>query len=151
MAKGRQAAQEVTMPRWKDHEEDYLREHAGDGAQAIANALGRTVPSVKTHASRMGVSLYKRWHCPRCGRYTYKPLTKWSGWCRKCSIEESADTAALKNRQIRREVAEEKEAIRREEMRRQALYSDSDRQKRELRKLRESRNRNATSKGETRD
>lgn len=136
------------MPRWKRHEEDYLREHAGDGAQAIAEALGRTIPSVKTHASRMGVSLYRRWHCPNCGHYTYRPLSKWSGWCRKCSIEASADTAAEKNRRIRREVAEEKEAIRREERRRQMLYSDTDRQKRKLRKLRGERNGNATSEGE---
>lgn len=139
------------MPRWMEHEEAYLRQHAGDGAQAIADALGRTVPSVKTHASRMGVSLYKRWHCPKCGHYTFTPLSKWSGWCRKCSIDESADTAALKNKQIRREVAEERRRIREAEQRRQAIYSDTDRQKRELRRLRETRNRNATSKGETGD
>ena len=139
------------MPRWMDHEEAYLQNHAGDGAQAIADALGRTVPSVKTHASRMGISLYKRWHCPNCGHYTYTPLSKWSGWCRKCSIDESADTAALKNKQIRKEVAEERRRIREAEQRRQAIYSDTDRQKKELRRLREERNRNATSKGETSD
>lgn len=139
------------MPRWKEHEEDYLRKHAADGAQEIAKALGRTIPSVKTQASRLGISLCKRWHCPKCGRYTYKPLTKWSGWCRKCSIEESADTAAMKNNSIRREVAEEKEAIKNEERRRQMIYSDTDRQKRELRKIRELRNRNATSKGKSCD
>lgn len=135
------------MPRWKQHEEAYLQERAGDGAQAIAEALGRTVASVQTKASRMGVSLYRRYHCPRCGRYTYTPLTKWSGWCRKCSIDASADTAALKNRQIRREVAEERRRIRESEQRRQALYSDTDRQKRELRKMRGERKRNAKSKG----
>ena len=139
------------MPRWKAHEESYLQEHAGDGAQAIADALGRSIQSVKSHASRMGVSLCVRWHCPKCGKYTYKPLTKWSGWCRRCSIEESADTAAMKNRKIRREVAEEKEAIKAEERRRQMIYSDTDRQKKELRRLREERNRNATSKGKASD
>ncbi len=137
------------MPRWKAHEEAYLREHAGDGAREIADALGRTVPSVKTHASRLGVSLYRRWHCPRCGHWTFTPLSKWSGWCRKCSIDESADTAALKNKQIRREVAEERRRIREAEQRRQAIYSDTDRQKRKLRRLREGRNRNATKEGET--
>lgn len=137
------------MPRWRVHEEAYLRDHAGEGAQAIADALGRTVQSVKTHASRMGVSLYRRWHCPRCGRWTYTPLSKWSGWCRKCSIDESADTAAMKNRQIRREVAEERRLIEEAERRRQAIYSDTDRQKNELRRLREERNRNATKEGES--
>lgn len=139
------------MPRWTETEEAYLRDHAGDGAQAVADALGRTVSGVKTHASRMGVSLYKRWHCPKCGRYTYKPLSKWSGWCRKCSIEESGDTAALKNKQIRKEVEEERGRIREAEQRRQAIYSDTDRQKKELRRLRGGRNRNATSKGEIRE
>ena len=132
------------MPRWKAHEEAYLQEHAGDGAKAIADALGRTVPSVKTHASRMGVSLYRRWHCPKCGHWTYAPLTKWSGWCRKCSIDESADTAALKNKRIRQQVAEERRRIKEAELRRQAIYSDTDRQKNVLRRLRGERNRNAT-------
>ena len=139
------------MPRWRELEESYLREHAGDGAQAIADALGRTVSSVKTHASRMGISLYKRWYCPNCGRYTYRPLSKWSGWCRRCSVEASADTAAMKNRRIRKEVEEEREAIRKAERRRQMIYSDTDRQKRELRRLREARNRNATLRGEGND
>lgn len=134
----RQAARALRfrrMPRWKAAEEAYLVEHAGDGAQAIADALGRSVSSVQTHASRLGVSLVVRYHCPRCGRYTYKPLSKRSGWCRRCSIEESADKAALKNRQIRKEIAEEKAKIRKSERRRQAIYSDTDREKRILREL----------------
>ena len=139
------------MPRWKAHEETYLQEHAGDGAQAIAEALGRSVGSVQVHASRMGVSLFKRWHCPNCGKHNFKPLTKWSGWCRKCSIEASADTAAMKNRRIRQEIDEEMAAIRKEERRRQMLYSDTDRQKKELRRLRGARKRNENPKGETRE
>ena len=136
------------MPRWRPHEEDYLREHAGDGAQAIAESLGRTVNSVQVHASRMGISLYRRWHCPKCGHYTYTPLTKWSGWCRKCSIDESADKAAVKNKQIRLEVAEERRRIREAEQRRQAIYSDTDRKKKELRRLREERKRNENKEGD---
>lgn len=136
------------MPRWTPAEEKYLGEHAGDGAAAIAEKLGRTVASVQVHASRMGLSLCRRWQCPRCGHYTYQPLAKWSGWCRKCSIDESADTAAMKNRVIRREIAEEERRIREAEQRRQAIYSDTDRQKKKLRRLRESRKRNEKSKGE---
>ena len=136
------------MPRWKPHEESYLQEHAGDGAQAIADSLGSTVRSVQCKASSMGISLYRRWHCPKCGHYTFKPLSSWSGWCRRCSIEASADTAALKNRRIRQEVAEERRAIKAEERRRQMIYSDTDRQKKELRRLRGGRERNEKSKGE---
>lgn len=126
------------MPRWTPKEEAYLEDHAGDGAEAIADALGRTIPSVKTHASRLGVSLVIRYHCPRCGKYSYRPLGKKSGWCRRCTIEESADTAAIKNRRIRQERAEEEAKIRESERRRQAIYSDSEREKRRLRELRNS-------------
>lgn len=147
MAQGGEAAQEVNMPRWKAHEEEYLRNHAGDGAKEIADALGRTVRSVQVHASVMGISLYRRWHCPNCGRWTYRPLTEWSGWCRRCSIEASADTAAIKNREIRKEVEREKAAIREEERRRQMLYSDTNRQRNELKRLREERERNENKEG----
>ena len=118
------------MPRWSQREEDYLSNHAGDGAATIAEALGRTVWSVRCKASEMGVSLVVRYHCPRCGRYTYRPLTKWTGWCRSCS-------AAMKNREIRREIAEEEVRIREAERRRQAIYSDTEREKKKLRKFRE--------------
>lgn len=134
------------MPRWSQADEEYLVGHAGDGADAIATALGRSVWSVRCKASEMGVSLVVRYHCPRCGKYTYRPLTKWTGWCRSCSIEESADTAAVKNRQIRREIAEEEVRIREAEKRRQAIYSDTDREKKKLRRLRESRQTNDNSK-----
>lgn len=130
------------MPRWSRAEEDYLAEHAGDGAQKVADALGRSVWSVRCKANEMGVSLVVRYHCPRCGRYTYRPLTKWTGWCRSCSVEESADSASMKNRQIRKEIAEEEMRIREAERRRQAIYSDTERKKKKLRKLRESRQTN---------
>lgn len=139
------------MPRWKDAEETYLAEHAGDGAEAIAAALGRSVWSVRCKASEMGVSLTVRYHCPRCGKYTYKPLAKWSGWCRRCSIEESADKAAVKNRRIRKEVAEEEARIRESEKRRQSIYSDTDREKKKLRRLREVRQPNDNPKGKADD
>ena len=139
------------MARWKKAEETYLTEHAGDGAEAIAKALGRSVSSVKTHASRMGLSLVIRYHCPRCGKYTYTPLTKWSGWCRTCSVRESADTAALKNRRIRKEIAEERSSLEQAKRRRQMIYTDTERKKKELRRLRESCNSNATPKGDAGD
>lgn len=125
------------MRRWKPDEERYLSEHASDGAAAIAENLGRTVISVQVKASRMGLTLCKRWLCPRCGHYTYSELVKWSGWCRKCSIDESADTAAMKNRQIRIEIAEERRRIEESRKRRQAIYTDSNKREKELRRLRE--------------
>ncbi len=139
------------MAWWKPYEEAYLLDHAGDGAKAIADALGRTVSGVQTHASRMGVSLYTRWYCPKCGRHTYKPLSDRTGWCRACTIQATGDTAALKNAEIRKEVAEEKERERKEERRRQMLYSDSYRQKSELRRLRGVCNRNANTEGKAND
>ena len=135
------------MARWKDEEEAYLQAHAGDGAEALAEALGRSVWSVRCKASELGVSLVTRYHCPRCGKYTYKPLTKWSGWCRACSIQESGDTAAIKNKKIREEIAEEECRIREAERRRQMIYSDTDRGKKKLRRLREVRQPNDNPKG----
>ena len=136
------------MARWKPAEEKYLEDHAGDGARAIAEALGRTEIGVAVHASRIGVSLRKRWLCPRCNRWTYSPLVGWSGWCRKCSIDESADRAAIRNREIRREVEEEKRKVDEAMRRRQAIYTDTDRKKGELRRLSERRKVNEKSKGE---
>ncbi len=115
----------------------YLSEHAGDGAVPIAEKLGRSVISVQVKASRMGLSLCRRWLCPRCGHYTYSELVKHTGWCLKCSIDESADTAAMKNKRIRMEIAEERRRIEESKKRRQAIYADSYRRKQELRRLRE--------------
>lgn len=125
------------MPRWKPDEVRYLSEHASDGAVSIAEKLGRSVISVQVKASRMGLSLCRRWLCPRCGRYTYSPLVNRSGWCIKCSIDESADTAAMKNKRIRMEIAEERRRIEEAKKRRQAIYTDSYKRKQELRRLRE--------------
>ena len=69
----RQEAQ-VTMHRWSAREVDYLIANANDGAQAVADALGRTVASVQMKAHRLGISLHPRWMCPRCARWTYRPL-----------------------------------------------------------------------------
>ena len=127
------------MPRWTAREDEYLAAHAAEGAASVAAALGRSVPSVQSHASRIGVSLTKRYHCPRCGRFSYLPLSVRTGWCRKCSVEASADSAAERNREMWEEVAREKAAVEREEKRRQALYADTARKKKELAKLRRNR------------
>lgn len=133
--------------RWKPWELDYLKNHATDGAEAIAAKLGRTKRAVEVMASNERISLVKAWHCPRCGRMTYFPLTEWTGWCRRCSISESRDTAAIANRRISQELERERRGIKEAERERQALYSDTNKKKRELRRLRESGEPKEKSKG----
>ena len=72
---------------WSTLELRYLEEHAGDGAQAIALALNRSVESVKMQATRNGISLRKRALCPRCGMLTFKPVNRISGFCAECTKE----------------------------------------------------------------
>lgn len=135
------------MSRWKLWELDYLVGNAGDGAEAIAKKLGKTKHAVEVMASRLGVSLRRSWHCPRCGRNVYTPLSQWSGWCRRCSVNESKDGAALKNRSIRKQIEIERRLVQQAERDRQAIYEDTRRKRRELRRLRESREVNEKSKG----
>lgn len=125
--------------RWRQWEVTYLHDHAGYGAQSIADRLGRTVQAVERQASRYGVSLRRRWYCPKCSREVYSPLSEWSGWCRRCSIAESKDRASVNNRRVRAELQEERRKVRQAERERQALYSDTHKKRKELRRLRESR------------
>lgn len=122
-----------------DWELDYLRVHAGDGAQAIADRLGRTRKAVEIMASKERVSLCKSWYCPNCGRTVYSPLSSWSGWCRRCSIEASKSKAIDKNKRAKAELAAERRLIKEAEKERQAIYTDTNRKLRELRRFRESR------------
>ncbi len=56
------------MRQWSTQELKYLEEHAGEGAKAIAKALGRSIDSVKWQAQRCGLSLRKRSQCSHCGQ-----------------------------------------------------------------------------------
>ena len=122
--------------RWTPAEVSYLTAHANEGAQAVADALGRSVRSVECAASRYRVSLRRRWMCPRCSRVTYVPLSAQTGWCRTCTIEESRDVAVMKYREVMREIGREQARILEAKRARQAVYSDTDRKKNELRRLR---------------
>lgn len=126
------------MKRWQEWEFDYLRKHAGDGAEAIAEKLGRSKGAVKIMASRERISLSRHWTCPRCGRKTYQPLVAWSGWCRRCTISETRDTAALVNRKARLELKREEEGIDDLERERCALYVDTNKTRKKLRRFCES-------------
>lgn len=113
------------MRRWTTRELRYLEEHAGDGAESVARALDRSKPSVEWQAKECGLSLRKRAQCPRCGRQTFKPLNKLSGWCAECTKE-------LRMRDLKAQAdAMREEAIRRErnDRERQRLYSAKNRAK----------------------
>lgn len=124
---------------WTTREIGYLHNNACDGVESIAKALNRSVRSVECCASRYGVSLRGRWVCPRCGKATFAPLSPRYGWCRTCCIKKSRDNALQKNRAVRVEIEAEKARLLDAKRARQAVYSDTDRRKNELRRIRESR------------
>lgn len=119
------------MPlKWTTREIKYLEEHAGDGAEAIAKALGRSVRSVDNQARRYGVSLRKSWVCPKCGMRVSKPLSSRTGWCAACTKENRMERIAEEVRELEEE-AKRNERIDRE---RQRLYSRKSRAKKKLKK-----------------
>lgn len=125
--------------RWRPWEIEYLEAHSGDGAEAVASHLGRSVGSVKTMASRLRVSLRRSWSCPRCGRVVLSPLVKASGWCMRCHVGETRDRAAEANRRARMELQAEESAVAAVRRERQKYYTDTSRRRQRLRKLRSSR------------
>ena len=113
---------------WTSSEVRYLEEHAGDGAVAIAEALGKTVRAVEVQASKYGLSLRRRWICPRCGRQTFKPRSSRTGWCVSCTREQRAAEIAEQVRAMEEEVRREDKANKE----RQRLYSRKYRAKRQI-------------------
>ena len=75
------------MRQWSTRELRYLEEHSGEGAAAVAKALGRSVDSVEWQARKCGISLRRRRQCPHCGRWTFRPLNRVNGWCIECTKE----------------------------------------------------------------
>ncbi len=126
-----------TPLRWRPWEIEYLHAHAHEGAKRISDRLNRSPHSVEVQASRYGLTLRKRWFCPQCGKQVYSPLSPVTGWCRECSIRESKDKAAIKNREVNKELREEERRIQEAKRARQAIYADTARKKEKLRKLRE--------------
>lgn len=117
------------MRKWTTREIRYLEEHGHEGAEAVARKLGRSLVSVQHAASALGVSLRKRWRCPKCGRMTKRPLNASTGWCLACTKE-------LRNREAAEEVRElEDEASRlaRLDSERNRLYVRKSRAKKKLR------------------
>ncbi len=118
------------MKPWTTGEIRYLEEHAGDGAEAVAEALGRTVKSVQVQAQRYGLSLRKAWLCPKCGSKTHKPLSAKTGWCVSCTREARNESLAREVDELRKEAMREKKVNRE----RQRLYSAKSRAKKSRKK-----------------
>lgn len=104
---------------WTTGEVAYLREHAHEGTHAVAAALHKTENAVECKARREGVSLRRRWRCPRCGMTTYRPLRKSTGWCACCTKEARAEVLAEQVREMESEVRRDRRADRE----RQRLYN----------------------------
>ena len=88
-----------TQP-WTTAEERYLAEHAGiDPVRQICRELKRSRASVKTKASRLGLSLrtYERLTviCPKCGKARAKSgsWTGRTGFCEVCRMRDSYEAA----------------------------------------------------------
>lgn len=120
--------QQAAVKPWTVKEIRYLENHAGDGASEVAKALGKTVNAVKLQASKYGLSLRRRWLCPKCGRETFKPLSNRTGWCVSCTREQRAAEIAEQVRAMEEEVRREDKANKE----RQRLYSRKYRAKRQI-------------------
>lgn len=105
--------------RWTTSELQYLELHACEGAEAIAKALGRTTESVRQQAKQYGISLRRRWTCPRCGTMSFRPLSTRTGWCSVCTKRERRHAMERQLQDMREEIAADRE----ENRLRQALYS----------------------------
>lgn len=57
-------------------------------------------------------------------------LSPVTGWCRACTVQESRDEAALRDRRLRKELAAERERVKAAERERQGIYSASGRARR---------------------
>lgn len=122
---------------WTTDEVRYLYDNAHDGAEAIAEALGRTARAVERQAGRYGVSLRRLWTCTACGRLTTTPPSPVTGWCRCCSLREEQRRARERLDEYKLLCEEEQRRCREEERARQALYSQTHRVKARLVELRD--------------
>lgn len=117
--------------RWTSGDVRYMEEHAEDGVESIARALGRSPSSVRTQASRLGISVRRFWKCPRCGMRSSKPLSRVTGWCRTCTLEARREVIAAQIRDMEDEARREEDA----ERERQRLYSKKNRVKKKCMQL----------------
>lgn len=116
------------MPDWTTDQLDYIRDNAHLGAEAIAQALDKSVGSVRMQASRQAISLRavrQPVTCTLCGRDTYLPVTQ-KGHCRRCIAKQSAQRQEERRKLWERRI---NEAIGREESEVAQYRRDTDRHK----------------------
>lgn len=85
---------------WTTHEDQWIRRHAGDGAEALAHLLERTPRDVILHGLDIGVDVAPRpemgERCPSCG----KRMTRFGigyqkgGMCEACWYRHLIDVKA---------------------------------------------------------
>ena len=98
------------MPKWwTEAEEDVLKSCASLGAAEVRRQLlrigtDRSIAAIKTHASRIGVTLHRYETCPLCGG-RYEHLTK-SGRCPVCERRERVQEERVKSARLRAELAQ---------------------------------------------
>ena len=93
---------------WSKEEVAYLRDHARDGAAAIAKRLGRSPHAVRCKASELGVSLLPIAHdrgelCPACAtREVDRSTTAGrNGLCKVCYTYRQTERARQRAAEIR--------------------------------------------------
>lgn len=116
------------MKRWTTRELQVLAAYGSEGAEVVAEMLGRSVASVQVMASRNGISLRPWWVCPKCGRKVFNGLSPSTGWCRSCTRAKRMDEIAEEIQDMKAE-AERNKA---EEKERQRLYAQKYRAKKKL-------------------
>ena len=87
---------------WTTAELTLLENHANEGIDALSKLLPKhSMHSIRSTASRNGISIARRWYCPMCNREVYVPLKPSTGWCRECSKKRTLDENQRVNRELR--------------------------------------------------
>lgn len=87
---------------WTTAELALLENHANEGIDALSKLLPKhSKQSIRTIASRNGISIARRWYCPMCNREVFTPLKPSTGWCRECSKKRTLDENQRVNRELR--------------------------------------------------
>ncbi len=110
------------MNEWSREEEELLEKYAHLGAAECAVMVGRSASAIRTKAARMGISLRKRYLCPNCGTWVFKPLHYRTGWCLSCTKRD-------RNRRLQNEMYAEEVRLLQDDRALQATYSKRNRQR----------------------
>ena len=87
---------------WTTAELTLLENHANEGIDALSKLLPKhSMQSIRSTASRNGITIARRWYCPMCNREVYVPLKPSTGWCRECSKKRTLDENQRVNRELR--------------------------------------------------